>query len=339
MLGIGKQSWRYGVYSLVFLGAVVVAFLARDILSPFIVAAIFAYLLNPVVGLLEQRLKLPRTVSIVVTYLLIIGALTIFTINLGVNLARESEDFSLEARNLVHQTDSQINLLPDWIRPAAIDIFDSIRSSLVFSNRRVTSYLPGALNRSISVLIFFVATFYFLKDGHSFIAGALKLFSKEIKGEAEGILQEINQVLGNYLRGQLLLIVIMSVLTYLGIVLIGVRYALILAIFTGLAEVVPFVGPIAAAAVASIVAFTDQFSHLGPTPLLDVVAIASLYTVLRQLEDLFIIPQVMGRVTKLHPLVILFSVLVGGHLFGVVGYLVAVPLVASLKVVFGHLSA
>ena len=186
--------------------------------------------------------------------------------------------------------------------------------------------MPGALNRSISVLVFLVATFYFLKDWQGF----------KVKGELEIILQKINKVLGDYLRGQILLVIIMSVLTYLGLQIVGVRYGLILSVFTSFAEIVPFVGPLVAAGVAMFVAFTDNYSRISPLPLIDVVTVASLFLVLRQLEDLFIIPQVMGRVTKLHPLIIIMAVLFGGHVFGILGYLLAVPVVASLKVVLDH---
>ena len=290
----------------------------QNILAPFFLAAIFAYLLNPAVNLLHRHFKFPRTLSISLIYIVIIGLIAILALNVGVQLANESKEFSFEANNLIKQTNSQISVLPNWLRPLALDTFESIRSSLLLPNHRIVSYLPGALNRTISILI----------------------FDKKKRPEIELIIQKINHVLGNYLRGQLFLILIMSALTYVGLLIIGVRYALIISIFTGFAEIVPFAGPIIAAAVAVIVAFTDQFSRINPTaPLLDVIAVVSMYTVLRQLEDLFIIPQVMGRVTKLHPLVILFSVLVGGQVFGIIGYIIAVPVIASAKVVFDHIKA
>ncbi len=312
----------------------------QNILAPFFLAAIFAYLLNPAVNLLHRHFKFPRTLSISLIYIVIIGLIAILALNVGVQLTTESKEFTFEANNLIKQTNSQISVLPNWLRPLALDTFESIRSSLLLPNHRIVSYLPGALNRTISILIFLIATFYLLKDGGYFINSFLGLFDKKKRPEIELIIQKINHVLGNYLRGQLFLILIMSALTYVGLLIIGVRYALIISIFTGFAEIVPFAGPIIAAAVAVIVAFTDQFSRINPTaPLLDVIAVVSMYTVLRQLEDLFIIPQVMGRVTKLHPLVILFSVLVGGQVFGIIGYIIAVPVIASAKVVFDHIKA
>lgn len=332
-----KTDQKQLFYWILGLVGVILAYLNRGILMPFFLAAIFAYLLNPAVSFLNHHFKLPRTLAIALIYVVIIGLLSVLAINIGIQLSRESQEFTSEANNLVRQTNSQISVLPTWLQPVAVDTFDSLRSSLLLTNRRPMTYLPGALNRSVSVLIFLVAAFYFLKDGSQFIKNSLNFFGEKNRREIELVIQKINQVLGNYLRGQLFLILIMSSLTYIGLLIIGVKYALIISIFTGFAEIVPFAGPVVAASVAVIVAFTDQFSRISPAmPLLDVLAVISLYTVLRQVEDLFIIPQVMGRLTKLHPLIILFSVLAGGQIFGIVGYVVAVPIVASAKVIIDH---
>lgn len=328
---------RHFFYLAVGILAVLLAYFSREILAPFVLAAIFAYILNPLVSFLSRRTRLPRVWSVALVYVILIGILTAVILNVGVRLIEESDQFAKEAKVLLRETSSQTAALPYWFQPVAVDILESVRSSLLLPQKRVVAYLPGALNRTISVLVFLVATFYFLKDGHRFLESILGLFPNKLRQELELIMQKINKVLGDYLRGQLFLILIMSVLTYVGLLLIGVRYALILSIFTGFAEIIPFVGPLLAAGVAVTVAVSDQFSRITPSPFLDAVAVASLYTVLRQIEDLFIIPQVMGRMTKLHPLAILVSVLVGGHLFGMVGFLVAVPIVASLNVVLGHI--
>lgn len=331
-----KSRGQYFVYGLFLILLATVLYLGRAVLAPFVLAATFAYILNPLVDLLVQKLKFPRGLSVTIVYIILIGLISIAAVNIGIRISEESTEFSAGAKLILHETNSQISSLPNWLRPVSTDILESIRSSLLFPNRRIVTYLPGAFNRTLGVLIFFTAGFYFLKDGRSFKKGILDLLPGEIRFDFEVILMKINRVLGDYLRGQLLLIVIMSLLTYVGLLIIGVRYSLILSIFTGFAEIIPIIGPIVAASVAVFVGFTDQYSRLGANPVLDVVAIVSLYVVLRQLEDLFIIPQVMGRMTKLHPLIILFAVLVGGHIFGVAGYLIAVPLTASLKVILDH---
>lgn len=312
-------------------------YLSRSAMTPFLLAAGFAYILNPLVQLLTQRVKLPRTFSVSLIYIALIALLTTVVLVVGGNLTQESQEFSREARTLVIQTNEQISALPGWLQPVATEAFDSARASLTFSNRRMGTFLPGALNRTLSVLVFLVASFYFLKDGQNFLRSFLNLLPKNISAEVTIVLDKINRVLGNYLRGQLVLVVIMSTLTYVGLSIIGVKYALIISVFTGFAEIIPYIGPVAAGAVAMFVAYTDQISRLNLEPMMELLVVALLYFVLRQLEDLFVIPQVMGRMTKLHPLLVMFAVLAGGHLFGVVGFVVAVPIVASIRVILDHL--
>ncbi len=331
-----KRS-HYLVYGILGAACLWFLYLARGVVMPFVLAAAFAYLLNPFVSFLTHRVRLPRNVSIVIIYLLLISLLAGIIISVGNNLALESAQFAKETRNLMHETNSAITLLPDWAKPIATDTLESARSSLLYPQRRVAEFLPGAVNRTISVLVFLVASFYFLRDGGRFIKGFFSLFPRRVAQEIEEVLGKINGVLGNYLRGQLLLVAIMAALTYIGLTIIGVHYALILSVFTGFAEIVPYVGPVVAALVAMGVAFGDQVSRFNQVPVIDMISVGALYFVLRQLEDLFIIPNVLGRLTKLHPLIVMFAVLAGGHLFGLVGYLGAVPVVASLKVVVNHI--
>ncbi|MBI4099670.1 AI-2E family transporter [Candidatus Microgenomates bacterium] len=328
-----RKNNPYLIYGL---GAVVIfglLYLVRDVVMPFVLAAGFAYILNPLVTFLTHRVKVPRNLSIVIIYLILIGLLGVMVVNISHNLTRESEQFARETRVFLGDAERTISTLPDWLQPIAADSLESARTSLLYPQRRVIAFLPGAVNRTIGVLIFLVASFYFLRDGHKFMKGLFGLLPTKVATEIEIILLKINGVLGNYLRGQLLLVAIMAGLTYVSLTVIGVRYALILSIFTGFAEVIPYVGPVIAALVAMGVAFADQASRFNLVPILDVAAVGIVYFILRQFEDLFIIPQVMGRLTKLHPLVIMFAVLTGGRFFGLVGYLVAVPVVASLKVI------
>jgi predicted PurR-regulated permease PerM len=112
-----------------------------------------------------------------------------------------------------------------------------------------------------------------------------------------------------------------------------------LAIFTGVAEIVPLIGPIVAAALAAIIAAFDGVGPSNMTPLVQAVMVLVAYFILRQLEDQIVIPIVMGRVTKIHPLLILFLVLVGGHFWGVLGMILAVPLAAVARIIFIHTKA
>ncbi len=308
----------------------------RAVLTPFFLAAGFAYILNPPVNFLSHKIRLPRGLSILIVYLAIIVSLGYLALVAGTRLARESEDFTRETRYLIADLETQTQTLPDFLQEPAMDTIESVRLSVQLAPRRVIPYFPGALSKTINVFIFFFAAFYFLKDGRRMIDGLENLLPADYKVEAEVILRRINQVLGSYLRGQLLLVLIMSTLTFIGLSILGVRYALIVALFTGFAELVPFVGPAVAAGVAIFVAYFDGVASFGLPPVYEMITVGAMYFLLRELEDLFIIPQVLSRITRLHPLVVLLAVLAGGHIFGAIGFIAAVPLTAALKIVLEY---
>lgn len=330
-------STRTVFYVILVVMAAWVVYLGRAVLPPFILAAGFAYLLNPLVTLLTKRIRLPRVAAIVLIYALFIGVLTILALTVGADLVDESESFAAEARGFLHEASLSIGTLPLWLQPIATDLLTSARGSFISMPRHVVTFLPGVVNGTINILVFLVAAFYFLKDGHQFITNVFGFLPGNWRREGEEIVRKVNKVLGDYLRAQLILVVIMSTLTYIGLVIMGVKYALVLAIFTGFAEIIPFIGPVIAAAIAMLVAYTDGVSFWGLDPVWQMAAVGIYYTILRQLEDLFVIPNILGRMTKLHPVAVLFAVLLGGHLFGVLGVILAVPLTASLKVVLEHL--
>jgi predicted PurR-regulated permease PerM len=140
------------------------------------------------------------------------------------------------------------------------------------------------------------------------------------------VVGRIHIVLGRYLRGQLYLILIMAVASYIVLRIFNVPYALPLAIGTGILEIIPFVGPIIAGTLASLVTLSSH--GVGP-----MIGVLIAYFVLRQVEDQIVVPQVIGRVVHLDPVVTIFVVLAGERLAGILGVLLAVPLAAAVRVI------
>ena len=143
--------------------------------------------------------------------------------------------------------------------------------------------------------------------------------------------RRINIVLGQYLRGQLILIAIMATATSVGLSILQVPFSLLLGVITGVLETIPFVGPIVAGTLAVLTALGHP-APFGWSQLQYAVVVALMYTVLRYTEDYVVIPQVIGRIVELHPVVVIFSLLIGGAIAGLLGILVAVPVAASLRI-------
>ena len=307
-------------------------YIERAILTPFILAAIFAYLFNPVVNFFSHKIKLPRTLSIIIIYALIITVVIAGSISLTKRIIDESSELTQYAVKLNAEAKHQINVLPYWIRPTVNDALYSFENYKMFSSPTVFSFFPKAFTRILSLIIFLFSAFYFLKEGRMMKDKFLNLIPNEYKFDVEILLRKINVTLGSYLRGQIFLVLLVSATLFIVLSILGVKFALILAVFSGLAEIVPIIGPIVAASVAAIVAFVGGTSNFGLGSLQMAIAVIVVYTVVRQLQDYIVNPYFMGKITKLHPLVILFAVVAGEHTGGILGLILAVPIAGILKI-------
>ena len=317
------------------LGVIIIWFLyiEREILTPFVLAGIFAYILNPIVDLFSSKLKLPRTLSVVIIYVLLTAGVVAGGLALSRRVIDESFQVEKFISSLTNSASLQINTLPDWIRPAAQDTLNSLdRSKLFALSPSLFSLFPQAISQIVSFVIFLFSGFFFLKEGKNIVDRILNLIPNEYKVDIEILLRRINSVLGGYLRGQLLMVILMSFVFFIILSSFNVKFALILAIFAGIAEIVPFIGPIVATTVAGLASFTTQATGFGFNQTQTAIAVVVSFTVVRQLQDYLVIPYIMGRITKLHPLVILFAVLAGGHTVGMLGLILAVPVAAILKI-------
>jgi len=310
-------------------------YIDRAILTPFILAAIFAYVFNPIVNFLYLKVKLPRTFSILVIYLLMMTSVVLLSIVLTRRILSESLELGNFVSQLINTTKNQINTLPEYIRPGVKDTLINIEKSRFFSPQSLFSLFPQAISRIVSFFIFLFAAFYFLKDGSFMLNKFLNLIPIKHKVEAEIALRRINKVFGAYLRGQIFLVFLVSLILYIALSIMGVRFALIVAVFSGFAEIVPIIGPITAGAVAALIILVTGVSNFGLAPVHAALIVIAIYFIVRQLEDYFVIPFVMGRIIDLHPLIILFAVISGGHLFGVLGFILAVPIAGVIKIILG----
>jgi len=188
-----------------------------------------------------------------------------------------------------------------------------------------------AVDLGLQAILALIVTFYFLLDGRRFGEFALRFLDRSQRAETLRIAHRIHEVLGRWLRGQLLLIGLVAAVLYVILgPLLHVPYALALAILSGLLEIIPLVGPLIAAALAGTVTFAAH----GPDTTLVVLA---LYAILREVEDQLVMPIVIGRAVHLHPVMTIFAVLVGLSTWGVFGGLMAVPVAAALNVTLREL--
>ncbi len=307
-------------------------YIERTVLTPFLLGIIFAYIFNPVINFFHRWIKLPRTLSIIIIYLVIVSLFIYLGIALTKQLTNESSELKKFANNFPENTEVQIQNLPSWIKPMAEETITFLEKPNLISSVSVFNFFPRAITPLIGFFIFLFSGFYFLKDGRTIFGKIMNFTPAEYKSDLQLLSVKINSVLKSYLRGQVFMVFLVSLILYIALSIIGVKFALILAIFSGFTEIVPLIGPIFAGSVAALVVFTSNNLSFGLNNLQGVVVVVLVYFIVRQIQDYFIAPGIMGRIVKLHPLVILLSVLVGQHLLGILGVILAVPVAGILKI-------
>jgi predicted PurR-regulated permease PerM len=329
---------RFRTIFFIFLGILLCWFLyiERGILRPFIIAGIFAYLFNPTVSFFSEKIKINRTIATIIIYVLLIAIFVSIGVIITERMTAESNDIRNYTNHLLETANTQISTFPDWIRPTVYDALLNFKKSRFFTTTSLFPLFPKAISGIIGFIIFLFSGFYLLKEGRNGIDWTLKFVPKSYRLDVEIVIRKINAILGGYLRGQLLLVFIMSMFTFIALTIIGVRFSLVVGIFSGFAEIVPVIGPIIAASIAVLVVMLTGSANFGLSPINAAIIVIAVYFVLRHLEDYFIIPQVMGKITKLPPFIIFFAVIAGGHLWGTLGLILAVPIAAVIKILLEY---
>jgi predicted PurR-regulated permease PerM len=321
--------------------AVVFLYAVRAMLTPFIAALITAYLLNPIVCWAARRTRLPRRLWAGVIYFALLGSLFWGLSQLVPSLAIQVEDLGQALPGYLQQIDTWLKT--NRIEVAGINIDMAQVSAEATRNlgnlanelgRGAPAFAVSVVERLFETIIYLVATFFLLQQADHIIGGIRAQFAPDVLTELDPWIRRINATLAAYVRGQALLVVYMMVATFIALTLLDVRYALALAVMTGLVEMIPFLGPYMAGGIAVLVAMTQGGNAWGWSALVLGIAVVVVYTVLRQIQDNIIGPLVIGRVIDLHPLAVIFVVLAGAALAGLMGLLLAIPVAASLRIVF-----
>ncbi|MCS7255042.1 MAG: AI-2E family transporter [Thermomicrobium sp.] len=311
------------------------------ILTPFIVAAVFAYLVHPLVDWAERRSHLPRVLVIVILYVVLFGLLVLAGVLIAPSLGQQVQSLVRLVPDIVETIEQRLARTPE-IRIGEIVIdtsavlgrLDAAAQALAerFSREAVPLVL-ATVEALIKSFVFFLVSFYGLLQGRSLVARLRALAPRRHQRTVGRILGQVDATFRAYVRAQLVLFAIMATATYVALTILEVKYRLALAIATGLLELIPFVGPWTAGAIAVSVALTQGTAPFGWSSLQLAIVVAVVYLVLRVLEDHFVIPQLVGHFVRLHPVVVLFGVLAGASLAGILGLLLAVPTLAALKII------
>ncbi len=312
--------------------ALMFAYFIRDIILIVFVAIIFAALIEPLINLLEEK-KIPRGLGIIFIYLAlllflvlivrllippIVEQVTLLTHNFPTLWERVSENFSNFRQY------SQEQGLVDNIQQG----LEGLQSGLQKAATGVYSFIISIFRNLVNLIVVLVITFYLVvqKDAvnklfkaiapaqyHSYLINLFSLIQKKI---------------GDWARGQLILGLIIGGLSFIGLIFLLPKYALVLALVAGVTELVPYLGPILGAIPAIFLGFTfPVFSFWRG------IAVLILYIIIQQVENNIIVPQVMKKQVGLNPVVIIIVMLIGARLIGIIGMILAIPVATAVSVI------
>lgn len=338
MLGLDERALRiaWTVFLLALL--LLIVYVIRDTLLVFAAAIFFAYMLLPVVALIEHFVQKRRTLALSVVYILLVGAMVGIGFALVPALAAEATSLATRLPKMMEGSRLANLPLPHWLDPVRTQVSETLSREAASLEAKVVPLLQQAGKGILSSVGYFlpmilipILAFFFLKDGRDIRRVLLgSVDDGHDRTTVELILDDVHSVLKNYIRALVILSIASFCAYAIFLSVMGYSYELLLAGVAGLLEFIPVIGPVAALLIILIVCGVLN----GAAGLIWVVIFWACY---RVFQDYILNPYLMSAGVELHPLLVLFGVLAGEKIGGIPGMFFSVPVIAILRVIYGHL--
>lgn len=312
-----------------------------EIINITIFSLIFAYLFNPVVELIEKK-GIPRLWSVIIVYILIIAILAVVFFTFLPKIIREFKKLGNVLPNYIDQINNFLyninnnSLLKSSNLPPQLDgVKDVFKENLESIENFIIKWFSDFVDKIINMFskIFIIAiipiiSFYFLKDKEFFKKKIYLIIPKSHRNEMINLFKEIDNMLGQFIRGRVIVAIFVGVSTTIALALLKINFAFIIGMLAGLADIIPYFGPIIGIIPAVFFAILES-----PIKALWVIII---FTIIQQIENDIITPKIVGESVGIHPVTVMLSLIIGGGFFGILGMVLAVPVVAILKIIYSH---
>lgn len=311
-------SYKTLIYSILSVVGIFILWQARSVLGLFFFCIIFMEILNPLVNFLE-RYRIPRPIAIISIYILIIVIFSSAIVGF--------------IPILIDQTIGFINALPNIVDDVQNVGILGLPPIDISSQFKLLENLPSNITRTVfsifsnffTGLLVMVITFYMLMERKNFGKYAFKIFGKKGEEKTNELINSLEKRLGNWIRGQLLMMFFVGIISYIAYIVVGINYALPLAIIAFLFDIIPNIGPILSVSVATTVA-------LSMSPVTAVI-ILIIGIVIQQIENNILAPLIMRGATGLKPILIILILITGAKIGGLLGALLAIPLYLTIEVI------
>jgi len=328
------------VFGVVILGVIVLRF--QDIIPPLIIAGLIAYVLTPVVNLVNDRARIARGLVTAAIYLLFFAAVASTVSWLAPLLVRQALSVQLDFQRIGRSIEAFL-ARPLWIGDFSIDLapaYDELIATLsdlvqLLASRSMT-LLVGVVSTVVWIIFIAIVSFYLTKDGPQMRWWLIQWVPPDLRYDFERLSDELGELWRAFLRGQLLLALTMGLTVGALMTIVGMENALILGLLAFLLEFLPSVGHGIWLTIAVPLALFQGSTWIPVPNFWFAVLVLGIHLVLQQVDLNIFIPRIVGRQVNLHPMVVIIGIIVGGMLGGVLGMLLAAPTIASTVVLVSY---
>ena len=326
-----KAAWTVFLFALL----VVLIYSIRGALITFTLAVFLALLLSPLVTFIDHftSVRIPRTVALMVVYVLLIAAFAAALIGIVSAVASDARTLSGRLPEALHSDPLGGLPLPAWLDPMRErlglwlrDRLDELGKNAISLTGEALRQLATGLGTAVSIIVVPILAFFFIKDGKKLRDGLIHSVPAEHQLQLHQVLQDLHRLLSQYLRALVILAMVAFGFYSLFLSLTGAPYAILLAGIAATLEFIPAVGPFIAMLLIATVGLFSGYTHW--------ILLLLFFVVYRLGQDYVLQPLLLSSGMRIHPLLIIFGVLAGGELGGIPGIFFSIPLIATLRVIF-----
>jgi predicted PurR-regulated permease PerM len=335
MLGIERSAARYTWTAAMVLLFLWLVYQLRSTLFIFALALLFAYLLSPLVDLLDRAIprKGTRTLALALAYVIFIGAVVLVGIQIGTRVVSQADTLAKRLPDMLAQLEQPAPIAPEAVNSLKAQVISRLRSDWAQRSSDIMRELPSAglkflsaASNLIYVVIVPVLAFFFLKDGDLIRGNMLEfLDTGPLRGVVESVVADIHLLLARYMRALVLLSLSTFTAYAIFFTIMGVPFGVLLAVVAMVLEFIPMIGPLTAVAAILLVTLISG-AHFW--------TVAIFLVAWRMFTDYFLSVRLMGQGVQLHPLLVLLGVFGGAEVAGIAGSFLSVPVLAMARILY-----
>lgn len=344
-----STQWSRTTKRLVIVGLIIVLLLLlyvfRQVVPPVAIALVLAYLLKPFADWVQKRLKVPRTLAVLLVFLVLLILFSIIPVTIVPWAVDRITRLNLDLQQLL---DDLVAFLSEpfyffGYRFNLEDLVGDVQSAIQDLLRPFASQTVNLLfdvaSSVLWVVSIFIISFYTVKDADKMRNFLDRIAPPGYTDELAHLREDINHVWKAFFRGQVVLGIIVGLVVWISMSILGLPNAGLMGLVAGLLEVIPTFGPVLATIPALLIAFFLGSTYLPLSNFWFTLLVLGTYIIIQQVENGYLVPRIMGRRMQLHPLAIFIGVLAGGMVAGVLGVLLAAPVMGTLRVLFRYVYA